>query len=396
VFLAPRQGVKARSTVKRIYLDHNATTRMHPEVRRAMAAASEELVGNPSSIHADGRAARQAVELARDQVARLIGASADEVVFTSGGTEGDNLAIRGGAEAMRAADPRRTRIVTSPLEHPAVVASVAELAARGFAVTRLTVDAEGSIDLDAFERALDDDVALVTVQLANHELGNLYPIAELAARAQRRGAWFHTDAVQAAGKLPIDVRALDVDLLTISAHKLYGPKGVGAVYLRRGRSLAPLVVGGHQERERRPGTENVAGAVGFGRAAQLVGEAGAARAIEVARLRDRLQAGALALGARLNGHPTARVGNTCNLGWDGVEGELVVINLDLAGVSASTGAACTSGSVEPSPVLRALGQSFQKAATGVRLSLGWDNTEDEIDRVLGLLPEIIERVRQLG
>jgi len=379
-----------------IYLDHNATTRVDPEVRRAMLRFLDEEFGNPSSIHAAGRAARDAIEQARREVARLCGGRADEIVFTSGGTEGDNLAVRGAARAARTADARRTRIVSSPLEHPAVAGALASLAGEGFAVTLLPVDAAGRIDPDELARALGDDVALVSLQLANHELGNLYPIAELASRARSAGAWFHTDAVQAAGKIPLQLATLGVDVATISAHKLHGPKGVGAIYLREGRVLSPHTVGGHQERERRPGTENVPGVVGFGVAARLAVDGGLARSAEISSLRDRLEAGARALGARVHGDlssPASRVGNTSNLAWDGVEGELLVENLDLEGIAASTGAACTSGSLEPSPVILALGQARGRAREAVRFSLGRDNTASEIDRVLALLPSLLMRIR---
>jgi cysteine desulfurase len=376
-----------------IYLDHNATTRPHAEVRAAMARVLDGEFGNPSSIHAAGRAARDAVERARDQVAAWLHAGRDEVVFTSGGTEGNNLAIRGAAETARLADARRTRVITSPLEHPSVLAAVAALEVRGFVVTQLPVDERGRIDPDSLARALGPDVALVSVQLANHELGNLQPIAAIAERAHGAGALVHTDAVQAAGKLAIDVRALGVDLATVSAHKLYGPKGVGAIYLRAGSSIEPHSVGGHQERGRRPGTENVPGVVGFGVATRLCAEEGAAWSAHVSALRDRLEAGAIALGARVNGDRTNRVGNTTNLAWAGADGELVVESLDLEGVAASTGAACTSGSLEPSPVLLALGQDRATARLAVRFSLGRENDAAEIDRVLALLPPILARVR---
>lgn len=379
--------------MRRIYLDHNATTRLHPEARRAMEPYLGEELGNPSSIHAAGRAARDAVERARGQVARLLGARDEGIVFTSGGTEGDNLAVRGLALAARAADARRTRVVRSPVEHPAVAEAAAALAADGFAVTTLQVDGAGRIDPDELARALGSDVALVTIQLANHELGNLYPVRQLAERARAAGAQMHTDAVQAAGKLAIDVHALGVDALTVSAHKLEGPKGVGALWLAQGVELAPLLSGGHQERERRPGTENVPGLVGFGVAASSVRERGAASALRVAALRDRLEAGALALGARISGDRESRVCNTTNLAWEGVLGEWVVQALDLAGVCASTGAACSSGSLEPSPVLLALGQAKERAREAVRFSLGQGNTEEEVDEVLALLSAIVARIR---
>ncbi len=368
----------------RVYLDHNATTPLHPAARAAMARWLDDEFGNPSSIHAEGRAARHAVEEARRQVAGLIGARADEIVFVAGGTEADHLAIRGGAHAARKLDPRRKVVVTTAIEHPAVLGATAALADEGFEVRVCPVDGEGRLD---FAGRIDDTVALVSVQTANHELGTLLPIAAVAERARGCGVWLHTDAVQAAGKCALDVAALGVDFLSLSAHKLGGPKGVGALYVRRGRTPSPLF-GGHQERGQRGGTENVIGIVGFAAAAQRLVMDGA-----VASLRDRLEAGAVALGARVNGGAVARVGNTSNVAFDGVEGELLVGALDLAGVAASTGAACTSGSVEPSPVLLALGQSAARAKEAVRFSLGPSNTEGEIDRVLALLPSLLARIR---
>jgi cysteine desulfurase len=349
----------------RIYFDYNATTPLCSAAREAMTRALDEF-GNPSSIHAEGRRARQLVELARDEVARLVGGLAEEIVFTSGGTESDQLALRGAG-----------RIAISPLEHPAV---------RGAApgARLLSVGSDGAIDPAAVDF---EGVELVAVQLANHELGNVNPVAELAAR--KKSARFFTDAVQAAGKVRIDAPSLGVDLLSISAHKIGGPKGVGALWIKRGVTI-PAARGGHQERERRPGTENVIGIVGFGAAAR---EAQKLADVERVRgLRDRLAAGAVAIGARVNGRP--EVGNTVNLAWDGVPGELLVAALDLAGVSASTGAACTSGSVEPSPVLLAIGQPRAQAACAVRFSLGAGNTVEEVDRVLAMLPEMLERIRR--
>jgi cysteine desulfurase len=284
-------------------------------------------------------------------------------------------------------------VVSSPLEHPAVAGSLRALAGEGFRITLLPVDGEGAIDPDALARAVGDDVALVTLAAANHEIGRVYPVGELAAIARRAGALFHCDAVQAAGKLPLDVAALGVDLATLSSHKLYGPKGAGALYQRRGLDLAPLTVGGHQERERRPGTENVPGIVGFGAACALARREGAAWAAHAARLRDRLEAGALALDGAHRFGGGGRVANTSSLGFAGVDGELLMESLDLAGVAVSTGAACTSGSIEPSPVILALGVSREAARTAVRFSLGWDNTDDEIDHVLALLPSLLERIR---
>jgi cysteine desulfurase len=350
------------SAMSRIYFDHNATTPVTTAARAAMLSILDGEFGNPSSIHSEGRRARQAVEAARDEVARLVGGLPEEIVFTSGGTEADHLALR-----FLGPDT-----VTSPLEHPAVLGAAGD--------GRVRVDAEGTID-----PASIPDGRPLSVQLANHELGNLFPVADF-----KRAALFHCDAVQAAGKVAIDVRALGVDLLSISAHKIGGPKGVGALWVRRGLELPPIFRGGHQERERRPGTENVAGIVGFGAAAKEARTL--PRADFVKQLRDRLEAGTLALGARRNG-AAARVGNTTNLAWEGVPGDLLVAALDLEGVAVSTGAACTSGSVQPSPVLRALGQSPARAKEGVRFSLGPTNTVEEVDRVLGLLPLLIARIR---
>ena len=375
-----------------IYLDHNATTPLDPAVRRAMAEAMETVVGNPSSQHALGRRARDAVEAARDQVAALLGASPEEVVFCSGGTEGDHLGIRGAARAVRARDGRRV-VVASPLEHPAVRGALEALVDEGFAVRWLPVTADGELDLEGAAGILDGAVALVSCALANHELGNRYPIAELAALAHRAGALLHCDAVQAVGRLPVDVAELGVDLLTASAHKLHGPKGVGALYLRRGAPWEPLLRGGGQERGRRPGTENVLGIVGFGVACAVAGEELAVAAPRIAALRDRLEAAALQIpGARRFGGGPRLPGTSC-LGFAGAPGQLVAVSLDLEDVAVSTGAACTSGRLEPSPVLAALGVGGEEAATAVRFSLGRGNTADELDQVVRLLPSLIARVR---
>jgi cysteine desulfurase len=381
--------------VTRIDFDHNATTRLDPRVATAMRVALDDAHGNPSSVHADGRRARDLVERARGEVARLLGGASTGVVFTSGGTEADVLGVVGGARAARAAG-RPARVVSSPLEHPAVQGALATLAAEGFEIVRVPVDASGRIDPADVTRALAPGAALASFALANHELGNVYDVAAFAAAAKAAGALVHVDAVQAAGKWPVDVGALGADLVAISAHKLYGPKGVGALWVRPGVALVPLFGGGHQEKGLRPGTENVLGVIGLGEAARLAREEAPGAADDVAARRDRLEAGARALGARVNGDPAARVGNTSNLAWDGVSGEVLVIALDLEGVSASTGAACTSGSVEPSPVLLALGQPRAQAACGVRLSLGRDNRDDEVERVLALLPGLVARIRAAG
>src|SRR5262245_600930 len=356
-----------------------------------MAEVLRALPGNPSSTHAPGRAARAAVENARAEVARLVGAGAEEMVFTSGGTEANELAIRG---LLRGVDSGRPHVVSSRLEHPSVAGA---LAAAGAEVSYVVVGADGRIGVDALRAALRADTTLVTLALANHELGNVYDVAALARAAHEVGALFHTDAVQAAGKIEIDVDALGVDALTVSAHKLHGPKGVGAAYIRRGAPFAPLGGGGHQERERRAGTENVSGIVGFGVAARLASAERAEAAARIAGLRDKLEARLLALpGARRNGDPENRLPGTLNVGFARAPGQFVAAALDLEGISVSTGAACTSGSLAPSEVLLALGLSREEAGCAVRFGIGAGNTEAEIDRVAGVVGEIVERVRGEG
>ncbi|HKA87899.1 MAG TPA: cysteine desulfurase family protein [Haliangiales bacterium] len=373
----------------RIDFDHNATTRLDPRVRGAMQPFWEGTYGNPSSIHEEGRRARDAVERARADVAALVGGAAAEIVFTSGGTEADFLGVVGAARAMRARGAP-AKVVSSALEHPAVRGALDVLAGEGFAVALVPVDAGGRLDVGAARAALAGGAALAAFALANHELGNVYDVAALAAIAHEAGALVHTDAVQAAGKIPIDVGALGVDLLAISAHKIHGPKGVGALWVRRGVDVTPLHSGGHQERGMRPGTENVAGIVGLGSAARL---ARAGLPAAVGAMRDRLEEGLVALGARVHGDRGARVPNTTNVGFAGVPGDVLTAALDLEGFAVSTGAACTSGSVEPSPVVLALGLTRERAAEAVRFSLGADNEPGEVERVLALLPRLVDRIR---
>jgi cysteine desulfurase len=378
---------------RRIDLDHNATTRLHPEARARMEPLLDAVYGNPSSLHAEGRAARDAVERARAEVSALVGALAEEIVFTSGGTESIDLALRGTVRAAQRAG-RGGHVITSAVEHPAVLGACRELAEQGCEITVLPVDEQGRVAPAALAAALRDDTALVSIQLANHELGTLQPVAELGALAHARGARFHTDAVQAMGRVPVDLAALGVDLASVSAHKLYGPKGVGALYVRRGIPLAPLFGGGHQERGRRAGTENAAGIAGFGAACALARRELPTRVAQTAALRDRFERGALLLlGARRNGGDAPRVPGTSNVAFAGVDGELLMMSLDLEGVAVSTGAACTSGSLEPSPVVRALGQPAAQAREAVRVSMGSDNSEEEIDAVLALLPALLARIR---
>jgi tRNA-specific 2-thiouridylase len=380
----------------RIYLDHNATTPVRAEVAAAVAAALAAGPGNASSTHAAGRAARAAVEAARREVAALLGVGPDELVFTSGGTEGNNLAIRGLARAAAAARALagRPHVVSSPLEHPSVLGALDALAAGGFDVSFVAVDAAGRVTPEALRAALRPETVLVTLAAANHELGNGYDVAALAAAARAGGALFHTDAVQAAAWAAPPPGA---DAATISAHKLGGPQGVGAIFVRRGLDLPPLIAGGHQEHERRAGTENVPGIVGLGVAARLLRQERAEAAARVAALRDRLEARLLEVpGARVHGDRARRAPGTLNVAFAGAPGQLVAIALDLEGVCVSTGAACTSGSLSPSAVLRALGLSDREAGEAVRFGLGRGTTEAEVDRVAALVPAIVARVRGAG
>jgi cysteine desulfurase len=379
-----------------IYLDHNATTPLRPEVRAAMVAALD-VWGNPSSIHRAGRQARDAVERARRAVADLVEAAPEEIVFTSGGTEGDNLAIRGLALAAR--ESRRSslagpaHVISSAVEHPAVHGALDELAREGFAITRLPVDGDGHLRPADLTAALRPETVLVSIAAANHELGTIHPVGELAALARAGGALFHTDAVQAAGRIPFGVGRGHLDSVTLSAHKLHGPKGVGAIYVRRGLALHPLVAGGHQERERRAGTENVVGIAGFGEACRLARADREESAARLAGLRDRLEERLLAIpGARVHGRGR-RVPGTLNVGFEGAEGGLVLVGLDLEGICVSTGAACTSGSLAPSPVLLALGLEPGRAREAVRFSLGRDTTLEEIDRAAEVTAQVVARVR---
>jgi len=383
--------------VSPIYLDHNATTPLHPEVRAAVVGALE-IWGNPSSTHAQGRAARAAVERARRQVAQLLACDVDETVFVSGGTEGNNLAIRGLAELARQTHGAPGHLITSRIEHPSVLGAVDALQAEGWSVTRLPVAAQGAITPDALAAAMQPDTRLVSLALANHELGNLYPVAAFADVAHAGGAFMHSDLVQAAGKVPVDVKALNLDAATITAHKLYGPKAVGAIHIRQGLDLAPLIAGGHQEHERRPGTENVAGIVGFGVASELAMASLGEDAQRLSALRLALETLLLQIpGSRRHGFETSRVPGTCNIGFSGARGDRVVIALDVEGVCVSAGAACTSGSLEPSPVIRAIceaeGRTPAEARDAVRFSVGRATTAAEIEHVAKLTAMVVARIR---
>jgi len=379
----------------RVYLDHNATTPPAPAVVERMTAALQEAFGNPSSVHHFGQMAKAVLDEARSAVAALIGADPSEVVFTSGGTESDNFAIRGVAEALEVTG--RRHLIATAIEHEAVINTLKALARRGWKTTLLPVGETGIVSPAALEAALTDETALVSVMHANNEIGTIQPIADLARIANARGAVFHTDAVQSAGKIPVDVKALGVDLLSLSAHKFYGPKGVGAIWIRRGLRLQAPVTGGKQERSRRAGTENVAGIVGLGVAAELARTKMADEAARLAPLRDRLEEGVLraVTGTAINGARTPRVPNTTNISFDRVEAESLLIALDLAGFAVSTGSACSSGTLEPSHVLKAMGFPPHRTQNSIRFSLGTMNTEADIDRVISALPGIVEKLRSL-
>jgi cysteine desulfurase len=377
--------------VVRTYLDHNATTPLDPRALEAMLPFLREEYGNASSLHWFGQRARAAVEKARAEVAALVGADPAEIVFTASGSEADNLALRGAAAKAR---PPRTRVVCSAIEHHAVLNTVKAMRDEGRPVAMARVGEDGVLDLDDLAAKVDDATAVVSVMLANNETGVLQPVAEASRIARARGALVHCDAVQAAAKVPVDVRALDADLLTVSAHKLYGPKGAGCLYVRRGTPMAPLVRGGAQERNRRAGTENVAGIVGFGVAAALAREALEADAGRVAALRDALEARLLAIpGVRRNGDGP-RVPNTTNVSFEGVDAEALLIAVDLEGVAVSTGAACAAGGIEPSHVLRAMGHPPERVQSSLRLSLGRGTTRQDVDRAADVIAAVVARMRR--
>jgi cysteine desulfurase len=379
----------------RIYLDHNATTPLDPLVADRVAQTMRDVWGNASSVHHFGQQAKAELDEARGSVAALLGADASEIVFTAGGTESDNIAIRGAAEALEPAG--RKHLVTSAIEHEAVLNTMKSLARRGWRITVLPVEATGIVSPDRLRDAVTDDTALVSVMHANNEIGTVQPIAALAAIARERGALFHTDAVQSAGKLPVTVAALGVDLLSIAGHKFYGPKGTGALWVRRGVRLLPVVTGGRQERNRRAGTENVPALAGFGVAAAQARRKMADESPRLAALRDRLEAGVLARvpGSDRNGAAEPRVPNTTNLSIERVEAESLLIGLDLAGIAVSSGSACSSGTLEPSHVLKAMGYPHARTLGSIRFSLGTANTDADVDRVLDALPPLVEKLRNL-
>lgn len=379
----------------RIYLDYNATTPLYPEVVSAMTTVLSDTYGNASSIHAFGQQAKTVVDDARAAVAALIGAEPTEVVFTSGGTESDNLALRGAAEAFE--HTTRRHIVTTGIEHEAVINTAKALERRGWTTTLLSTDQSGILSPASLAEALTDRTAIVSVMHANNEVGTIQPIAELSAIARARGALMHTDAVQSVGKVPVSVKALGADLVAVSAHKFGGPKGIGALWVRRGVRLVSQMTGGKHERSRRAGTENVAAIAGLGVAARLAA-AKLADAPKIAVLRDELERGILTAipGTALNGDVDGRVPNTTNISFDAVEAESLLIALDLEGVAVSTGSACSSGSLEPSHVLRAMNLPSARARNSIRFSLGPSNTAAEIAFVLNVLPDLVSRLRRIG
>ena len=381
--------------MKRIYLDYNATTPVRPEVLDALLPYYREQFGNPSSVHWAGRQVAGAVEKAREQVAALLNCAPAEVVFVACGTEADNMALKGTVDALR---EKGSHIITTAVEHPAVLETCKFLEKTGCQVTYLPVDSDGQLDLAELERAITPQTILISVMWANNETGNVYPIEAIGAIAKARGIRFHSDAVQAIGKLEVDVQKANLDLLALSGHKLGAPKGVGVLYVRRGTRLTPFMHGGHQERNRRAGTHNVAGIVGLGKACELALVERATAWTRVQLLRDRLEQGIFEHipQVKLNGHPHERLPNTLNVSFAWIEGESLLLNLDMKGIAASSGSACTSGSLEPSHVLGAMCVEVTLAHSSTRFSLGPDTTAEDIDYVLKVLPPIVQRLRDMS
>lgn len=380
--------------MKIVYLDNNATTRVDPEVVEAMLPYFTDQYGNPSAMHIEGDHAQSGIQGARDEVARFFGVNPDEIIFTSCGTESDNNAIHG----ILAAYPGKCHFVTTRVEHPAVWNQTPYLKKKGYRVTELSVNRDGNLDLDELRDCLTDDTALVSIMYANNETGVVFPIAEIAEIVKARGIPFHTDAVQAVGKLPIDLSRLPVDLLSLSGHKLHAPKGIGVLYIRRGTKITPFMIGGHQEKGRRGGTENVPYIVGLGKAFELAEKHMQEGTNRMALLRDRLQGGFLERipGVLINGQKAAKLANTLSCCFEYVEGESILIMLSELGICASSGSACTSGSLEPSHVLRAMGVPYTAAHGSIRFSLSRYTTEEEVEYVLEHLPGIVERLREIS
>jgi cysteine desulfurase len=380
--------------VRTVYLDNNATTRVAPEVIEAMLPYLHELFGNPSSMHSFGGQVAAKVREAREQAAALIGCHPEEIIFTSCGTESDNAAIRSALTVQ----PEKRHIVTSRVEHPAVRALCADLAQRGYRVTELPVDALGRLDMDQYKESLTPDTAIVSLMWANNETGVIFPVERAAAMARERGILFHTDAVQAVGKIPIDLSRNAIDMLAISGHKLHAPKGIGILYVRKGTKFWPFLIGGHQEKGRRGGTENTPSIIGLGKACELAAQNMGDENTRVKLLRDRLESELLRLvpNSRVNGDTQDRLPNTSNISFEFVEGESILLMLNEYGICASSGSACTSGSLQPSHVLRAMGVPFTMAHGSIRFSLSIYNTQEEIDFVIEKLPPIIETLRKMS
>ena len=379
--------------MRNVYLDNNATTMVAPEVIEAMSPFFEDFWGNPSSMHTFGGQVKQHIEHARQQVASLIGADPSEIVFTGCGTESDNTAIRGAVEASGG----HSHLVTTRVEHPAVLAVCRHLANHGCALTELAVDSQGRLNLDELGESLADDTIITSIMWANNETGVIFPIDEIAQIVKQTGCLMHTDAVQAVGKLPIDVSKTPVDMLSLSGHKLHAPKGVGAMYIRKGTRLNPLLLGGHQEGGKRAGTENVPYIIGLGRACELAADRLEEEATRLEALRDRLEAGLLETcpNVTVNGDRKHRLPNTLSVGFEHIEGESILLMMDDPGIAASSGSACTSGSLEPSHVLRAMGVPFTSVHGSIRFSLSRYNTDEDIDHVLQHIPHIIERLLEI-
>jgi cysteine desulfurase len=379
----------------RAYFDHNATTPVDPAVLEVVVRTLRDDFGNASSVHHFGQRAKAVLDDARTAVSGLLGGEPSEVVFTSGGTESDNFALRGAGEALEPTG--RKHLIATTIEHEAVLVTLKALARRGWKTTLLPVGPTGIVSPDALRDAITPDTAVVSVMHANNEIGTIQPIAELAEIAHAHGALFHTDAVQSAGKIRVDVRALGPDLVSISGHKFYGPKGAGALWIRRGTRIAAILTGGKHERSRRAGTENVAGIAGLGAAAQLAIKKLDAEAKRLGALRDRLEAEVMAIvpGTVVNGARTPRVPNTTNISFEGIEAESLLIALDLEGIAVSTGSACSSGTLEPSHVLRAMGFPPHRTQNSIRISLGAGNTDNEVDEFLEKLPKVVGRLRMV-
>jgi cysteine desulfurase len=381
--------------MKRIYLDYAATTPTHPEVMKAMLPYFTESFGNPSSIHSYGQEAKDAVERARSTVAALIGAKSEEIVFTGSGTEADNFAVKGVALSRQG---KGNHVITSSIEHHAVLETCKFLEKQGFSVTYLPVDGYGMVDPNDVKKAITKKTILVSIMHANNECGTIEPVAQIGNIAREADIYFHTDAVQTAGHIPLGANKLNVDLLSISAHKLYGPKGIGALYIRKGTRINPFMHGGNQEKGRRASTENVPGIVGFGKAAEIAQQEMLEEAQKLTALRDRLIEGILRgiEYTQLNGHPVKRLPNNVNVSINYVEGESILLNLDLDGICASTGSACTSADLEPSHVLVAMGLPHLQAHSSLRFTLGKWTTEEEINKVLEVLPGIVSKLRAMS